>query len=693
MKIDNTPSLTRTRAELQRVKHVPGEFIVGLTGIEALNQDLGGQIVERFDFGTSLSSGAQDVVRLQLEDGQDMALALANLRKMPGVAYAELNEVIAEPTDPVGNPLPNPHIATSQNQSNLPNDLDPALWGLNNKDNPGADISALKAWDITTGSHKGPLIAVIDSGADYNHPDLRANIARNEGEIPNDGIDNDGNGVVDDYFGFNAVDNNGDPLDRRGHGSHCTGTIAAVGNNGQGVVGVNWKARILPVKIFDDRGMTNVAAILRGIAYAKSRGAFITSNSWGGANFNQSIYDAFASTPGLHVCASGNSAKDTATIGSFPSNFDLPNLVSVGATNREDAPAVFSNFGRTTVDLFAPGRDVLSTIPGGKYGLKSGTSMACPHVTGTAALIATAFPTLDPEQIKDRLLFSTDPLASVAQKSISGGRLNAARALSKDDVSPASPNDFWVTEKNRKGARLSWTGTGDDGWKNGAATDFEVRVSQQPITDTNWSSSQPLPTPRGQEIGDHHHAFFVQTPQRNDVTLYAGFKAVDEVGNRSGLVTTQTTLPATPVILEDNFDSGKAEWTGEGRWELTPHPERGNIWSCKKKIPTTGTYSVLTSPDFDLSNSSNNFLRFESRQDFDWTNLVYVDLSSDGGESWQRIDRLDDKGEWNKREYDLSKYDGSKVRLRISSEHLATSDGEGTMIDNLEILGSPKNTA
>jgi hypothetical protein len=174
--------------------------------------------------------------------------------------------------------------------------------------------------------------------------------------------------------------------------------------------------------------------------------------------------------------------------------------------------------------------------------------------------------------------------------------------------------------------------------------------------------------------------------------VFAGFRAVDEVGNRSELRTAHAVLPATPIVTEDNFDQGDSSWTGEGRWTLVEHPGRGKVWSCQPAGTVNGSFSRLTSSEFDLSSSEQNFLRFESRQDFDWTNLVYVDISENGGERWQRLERLDDRGAWNKREYDLSAYDGKKVKIRISSESLATREGEGTMVDNFEILGYPKAT-
>jgi len=667
-----------------KVECVPDEVIVGVEkdSFSPLT-DTGGEVVERFDLGNQLNSGGKEILRIKLENGSDLAESMSRLSKMPGVAYAIPNHVIRQESDPVGERMVN----VSGDDESIPNDLVPGLWGLKNTENPGADISAVEAWKVTTGSSDGPLIAVIDGGADYNHPDLRANIARNDGEIPGDGIDNDGNGVVDDYFGYNAYDNNGDPLDKRGHGTHVSGTIAAVGNNGQGVVGVNWQARILPIKIFNDEGVTTVDTILRGIEYARKRGALITNNSWGGANFNPAIFDAFAATPGLHIAAAGNSGGDIEHLPSFPANFPLDNILTVGATNKKDLPAVFSNFGRNTVELFAPGRDVLSTMPGGAFGLKSGTSMAAPHVTGVAGLIASAFPQLGPEEIKERLIFSTDPLSSVAEMSISGGRLNAARALSQDSVAPAAPNDFWVTGSNARSARFSWTGTGDDGWKNGAATAFEVRVSDQPINEENWNRAEPISTPRGQEIGQYHHAQYRQHPQKEDTRVYAGFKAVDEVGNRSELRTTVATLPSIPVVTEEDFDQGAPGWEGDGRWQLIEYPERGKVWSCQPAGKRDGTYNRLTSPIVNLEGVKNSFLRFESRQDFDFPSLVYVDVSKDRGENWERLDRIEENGRWGKREYDLSKYDGETIQVRISSEAIAVAPGEGTIVDNFEVLG------
>ncbi len=686
--------LNRAESELQSVEYVPDELILGLgedrvQGSEALLEQIGGVVVERFESGRSTTGMGSEVVRVKFGENTDLAKALVSLRESPGVAYAEPNQVIRlqeEPLETLNAQAASPATLTQGTQGKRPDDLQSVLWGLHNSQNEGADISAPEAWNVTTGSSNGALIAILDSGADYNHPDLNANIARNSKEIPGDGIDNDKNGIIDDVYGYYAFENTGDPMDGMGHGTHCTGTIAAVGNNSQGIVGVNWQAQVLPVKIFHDRGLTTTDSILRGIAYAEKRGAFVTSNSWGGGQFSQAIHDAFAQSKALHIAAAGNDGQNNDAKPSFPASYDLPNMISVGASDRLDNPSWFSNTGRMSVDLFAPGEEIYSTLPGGAFGVKSGTSMATPHVTGVAGLIASALPQLSTDQVKARLLYSTDPISGIANLAVTGGRLNAAKALSIDETAPAAPNDFGPTQASPREVQLSWTGTGDDGWKNGAATAFEVRVSKEPITPENWNRASLVPTPRGQHIGDHLHARVQQTPQSEAQQVFAGFQAIDEVGNRSSLVTTQAVFPASSVLFKDDFEKEVSDWSADGRWRLVPEAGRGQVWSCKPKGPTEGAFSNLVSPTVDLSEARGAFLRFDSKQDFSWSNNVFVELSNDGGEEWIRLGSLKDRGEWNTHEYDLSAYDGQSVNLRIRSESLGAKDGDGTMIDGFEIV-------
>jgi hypothetical protein len=668
--------LTEVQKELQATEHVPDELIVGYSteAPAALAATLGGQFVETYSLEDS-------VARLKLPPQTDLAKALHTLRNSPDVTFAEANQIIRLPEEPSSSS----HQPLSDD-TRVPNDLHEQLWGLENRERPGNDISALEAWEISKGSPDGPLIAVIDSGADYTHPDLITNIAVNKAEVPGDGLDNDGNGVIDDVYGFNAFENHGNPMDGLGHGTHCTGTIAAEGNNGQGIVGVQWQAQVLPVKIFHDRGLTTTDSILRGLEYAKDRGAVVTSNSWGGSQPSEAIRQAFASFPSaLHIAAAGNDRRSTDSKPSYPANYDLPNMISVGASNPYDSPAWFTNFGRESVDIFAPGEDILSTLPGGGYGQKSGTSMATPHVSGVAGLVATVYPDESPEDHRDRILYSSDPVDNLQGLAVMEGRLNAHRALSNDTTAPAAPNDFGPTQTSPRSARFSWTATGDDGWKNGSASGFEVRVSRKPIDQTNWHEAQPLSTSRGKEIGDHQHAHYQQNPESKPNKLFAAFRALDEAGNRSDLLTTEATLPAAPVVFQDNFDSQQSNWEADGRWQRQQVEGRGQVWSSQHG-EGENTFSTLRSPEIDLSENQNSFLRFESRQDFAWANNVFLELTSDGGENWSRLDTLQDRGAWSRHEYDLSAHDGQRVQIRVRSENLGAKDGDGVLMDQFEVL-------
>lgn len=370
--------------------------------------------------GPRVSDGSK-LLLLDLKDGQDTRAMQRLLSLDPRVEYAELNYQYC---------LNDQGTVPDQN---LPNDLQPSLWGLNNTGQNGgkvdADIDAPEAWALHKGSRNGPVIAVIDTGIDYRHPDLKDNMWTNPGEIPGNGIDDDGNGVVDDVHGFNAFENTGDPMDGHSHGTHCAGSIAGVGNNGQGVTGVNQEARLMGVKIFNNSGSTNAAAIVRGINYATKMGARVTSNSWGGGAASQAIFDAFNTSPALHMMAAGNDGTDNDKSPHYPSSYDLPNNVAVAASDRGDNRASFSCYGAKSVDIAAPGKEIFSTIPGGKYGNKSGTSMATPHVTGVAGLIASMYPEASNDEIKKRLYDGADKLPNWQGVVDGGRRLNAYGSL------------------------------------------------------------------------------------------------------------------------------------------------------------------------------------------------------------------------------------------------------------------------
>jgi len=309
------------------------------------------------------------------------------------------------------------------------------LWGLNNTGQTGgtadADIDAPEAWDILAGG--AVLVAVVDTGVDYTHPDLAANIWTNPGEIAGNGIDDDGNGYVDDVHGYNFVYDIGAPDDEYGHGTHCAGTIGAVGDNGLGVVGVCWNVRLMALKFLDAWGWGTSADAVRAIEYGVRMGARVLSGSWGGLPESAALRDAIE-VAGLHdvlyVAAAGNYASDNDAWPVFPASYDLDNVVAVAATDRHDELASFSCWGAASVDLAAPGVEVLSTVPGDHYPddvlPASGTSMAAPIVAGVGALAFQAHPEWTNDQFKWLLQHTSAQLGAGQLPGQGAGEVDAA---------------------------------------------------------------------------------------------------------------------------------------------------------------------------------------------------------------------------------------------------------------------------
>ncbi len=349
--------------------------------------------------------------------------ALGVYRADPAVAYAELNYVVSA--------------------WSVPNDpLFGDLWGLRNTGQtggtPGADIRAVEAWSLATGD-TNTIVAVIDTGIDYTHPDLVENLWINPDEIPGNGIDDDGNGIVDDVYGArwtggSGAPTSGNPMDDNSHGTHVAGTIGADGNNGLGVVGVNWRARMMALKFLSDAGSGYIADAVSALEYAIDKGARLSNNSWGGGGYSQAMKDMIDAAGAAHhlfVAAAGNSASDNDLIPQYPATYNSPNIVSVASSDHNDARSSFSCFGRTTVDLAAPGSAILSTVPGGGYGTFSGTSMATPHVAGAAALLWSLNPSAPYAAIKQALMEAVDVLPEWTDRTVSGGRLNVFHALQR----------------------------------------------------------------------------------------------------------------------------------------------------------------------------------------------------------------------------------------------------------------------
>ncbi len=335
------------------------------------------------------------------------------------------------------------------------------LWGLNNDGSSGgsadSDIDAPEAWGITKGS-RAVTVGVIDTGIDLQHPDLIDNLWVNPNEIPDNSIDDDGNGYIDDVHGYDFINNDPNPDDDNNHGSHCAGTIGASAND-IGVVGVAWDVNLAALKFLDAFGFGTTSAAIAAIDYANNMGFDITSNSWGGGGYSQLLHDSIklAGEQGqVFIAAAGNDSSNNDNFSSYPAGYQLDHIISVAASDHNDQIAYFSNYGLTSVDLFAPGVDVYSCTIGGLYQYFSGTSMATPHVAGAAVLIKSMAPQASPLEIKAQLLNHADPLPQFKDLCLSGARLNAHQSLMSlngthltiedSPFVPAGPgnNDPWI---------------------------------------------------------------------------------------------------------------------------------------------------------------------------------------------------------------------------------------------------------
>lgn len=427
-------------------KFVPREFIVKLkdsvsthqhitpisTGIDSmdeLNQRFNVLSVEKvlrtiIDTKTSKIAGRtkipnlSNIYKLKVEEDADIPSIVKEYEKDPLVEWAEPNYIYKASVTP----------------------NDPGLfsqWGL-------SKISASQSWDIERGN-SSIVIAIVDTGVAWDHPDLANNIWNNTNEIPNNGIDDDGNGYVDDVRGWDFVNSDNDPMDDFGHGTHTAGIAAAVTNNSIGIAGLCWNCKIMAVKALDNNGEGSEADLANAITYAANNNANIISMSWGSSESSNLIKSAidYAYDKGVVlVAAAGNDYSDFKT---YPAGYD--NVIPVGATDSSDTKASFSNYG-SWVDVAAPGVDINSTVPTGScelcdstgYTYLSGTSMATPFVAGLAGLILSKNSSFNPEEIRSIIKSSTDNVSF--DEYIGIGRINASKAIQINSIAVAQLNSY-----------------------------------------------------------------------------------------------------------------------------------------------------------------------------------------------------------------------------------------------------------
>ena len=484
-----------------------------------------------------------DILHIRVPESIGTLKAIGLLKSIPAVDYAETNSIS--------------HIFVDPNDTRFSE-----LWGLKNTGQTGgtadADIDAPEAWDIFTGSDD-MVVAVIDTGIAYTHPDLQDNIWINEDEIPGNGIDDDGNGKIDDYRGWNFADNNNNVTDDFYpiyHGTHVAGTIGAKGNNDLGVMGVNWTVKLMAVKAGNYNGALTAANIASAIEYAVTNGARVLNNSYGGTTYSQTVYQSIrqAQLAGcLFVAAAGNypglSQKNNDITPVYPASYDVENIVAVLATDQFDNLATYSHYGKTSVDIGAPGGtnnpaypqgNILSTSAGTAYQQLHGTSMATPHVAGVAALAWGMHPSMTFHQLKTRILDKVDVLPSLNNKCVSNGRVNAYKVV-YDAATPDTPTNLVAVATGWNTIRLNWQDQSDD------EVGFEVQRKRQGEGDFSYLSGYIPDTEQAQDMA-------ATAGLSHSYRLKAFNMAGDSAFTNEASATIPTGAPSEPLNPEATYD-------------------------------------------------------------------------------------------------------------------------------------------
>lgn len=719
---------------------VPGELIVGFepgvgqSAIRRFYAEHGFTEVEAMD----RDAGPRDRrLKLVAVPADRTTALIPALERDPRVAYAEPNYVVAMTPAAV-----TPTDLFYANQDYLNN---AGQWG----GTPDADVDAPEAWRATTGS-PDVLVAVIDTGVDYTHPELVANMWTNPFEVPGDGVDNDRNGYVDDVHGIDTAANSGDPMDDEGHGTSVAGVIGGTPFN-EGTAGVAWRVGIIAINIWRGPGDGTIADAVQAFQYVnhlkrvQGQNVVATNNSWGGNDPNvgasQALKDALAGPRGmkpiLHVCAATNANTDSDVDPYWPAAFPLANVVSVASVDATGRYASDSNYGARSVDLAAPGAAiVIAPAPGGRYDYQfGGTSAAAPMVTGAAALAWSVFPTLTAAQVKARLLAGVDPIGHIGDNAdkptLTNGRLNIPKVLAgapreADRTPPAAVARLGESATTFHSVTLRWQATGDDG-RSGRAAFYDVRYATSPVTDATWGLAtralgEPGPRPAGAA-----ETFTVGGLEPGKRYFFA-LKVRDNMGNQSRLSdgAEATTGPAR-VLFSDGFEAGANGWAGTGLWHLSDRRsarDRGTAWYYGREATgncNTGgnNQGSLTSPAIDLRADAVRptliYREWRSVEDVSFRDSATVQVSAGGG-PWRTVLQSElgtaavplnwqptasgfgwnqtvtsplSRPVWVARSVDLSRFAGKKVKVRLAFDTIdeAFNGYEGWYVDSVNVYG------
>lgn len=555
---------------------------------------------------------------------------------------------------------------------------------------PGADIDALRAWEVTKGS-PDIRIAVIDTGVYYDHLDLASNVLRDEQ-----------GGVV----GFDFITNTPNPIDQEGHGTHVSGIIGAVHNN-LGIAGVMDKVSLIPLRFLDGSGNGSTADAVKAIDWAIAHRVRVINASWGGVVFDPFLLEAIrrAEQAGIvFVTAAGNGDASGLGVNNdrsplFPAGFSCytSNTVAVSATDNRDQLAPWSNYGPQTVLLSAPGVGIWSDYytpqdPSLRYRMLSGTSQATPHVTGAVGLLLSIQPNLTPEQILQRLRLSAEPLPQLRDKVLSGGRLSLSSLLERDSTPPASPQNLQA-EALWQSVKLSWVAPGDD-TLTGQARRYRMKylpgiVSSETLMQKGWEGSEiPPPGPAGTL---EQYTLTGLSPSQS---YTFGIIAYDNVGLPSPLSLVATnTLPGI-VLLREGAESSASSWIPTGKWGSTQEKVHSGGWAWTDSPGGPYSNSVNTSlfsPPIDLRGVFSPQLSFwhwyELEPGYDF---AYVEVSTNGGQRWSGPIAVftGSSGGWRRETLSLAGYEGTaNLRIRFRLESDSNINADGWYLDDIQVTG------
>ena len=513
--------------------------------------------IQARDWDSALSSRLSfldfpNLIHIKVPDSIGVEKAISTLRQLPGVEFAEPNVIINYDTDDT-------HFSKQ--------------WALNNSGQTGgttdANIDAPEAWNVHTGSSDF-VVAIIDSGIDFSHDDLSANIWTNPGETgggkETDGVDNDGNGYIDDYRGWDFFGGDNNPTDTLYplyHGTHVAGIIGAKGNNGEGIAGICWDVKLMILEFW------SLSEAISAISYASNNGARVINASWGTPENLQSLYNAvnYARTKGvLFVAAAGNYSSDPDLDNDqypyYPASYTLTNVIAVLATDHNDDITGYSHYGNTSVDLGAPGGAgdgtgrIYSTKPYDDYQYMTGTSMAAPHVTGAAALAWSKIPLMNYTQVKDRILEKTDYVPDLINKCVSDGRLNLY-SIMYDSAAPSAPS-------NPSGESYSWQSI-HIAWTDNATNEIGFEIQRQKSGEGSFTSIGT--------VGKNSVSYTDTTAYGNIVTYYK-IRGYNMAGNSDFTDTLTYTIPATAPSAPSNLSA--PEWCAEYNVQLTWNDNANN---------------------------------------------------------------------------------------------------------------------